>query len=128
MKRIKNSSLKRQIYLRCKIILRKYSNELSNILNRLSVKKRKLYLIVFLALIALLLCLRMFFSFVYIKREESNRIKIEEEYRVRLDSISLEIDKREMVYKKAYIRNYVDSAKIDRVYELADSLNYEQAD
>lgn len=127
MKSIKNSSLKRQIYLRCKIILRKYSNELSNILNRLSVKKRKLYLIVFLALIALLLCLRMFFSFVYIKREESNRIKIEEEYRVRLDSICLEIDKREKAYKTAYINNYVDTAKINRVYEIADSLRYEQA-
>lgn len=93
MKRIKNNSLKRQIYSRCKIFLCKYSSELSNVLNKLSVKKRKLYLIVFLVLVTFLLCLRMIFSFLYIKREESNRIKVEEEYRVRLDSISLEIVK-----------------------------------
>ncbi|NCC98219.1 MAG: hypothetical protein EOL95_00750 [Bacteroidia bacterium] len=91
-------------------------------------EKRKLYLIVFLVLITLLLCLRMILSYVYVKREEANKIKIEEEYRARLDSISLEIDKRETAYKKAYINNYVDSAKIDRVYEIADSLSYEKAD
>lgn len=128
MKRLKRNSLRRQIYLRCKIVLRNYSNELSNGLNKLSVEKRKLYLIVFLVLITLLLCLRMILSYVYVKREEANKIKIEEEYRARLDSISLEIDKRETAYKKAYINNYVDSAKIDRVYEIADSLSYEKAD
>ena len=115
MKRIKNSSLKRQIYLRCKIILRKYSNELSIFLKTFCKKETISYCI--LSAYRSLLCLKMFFSFVYIKREESNRIKVEEEYRVRLDSISLEIDKRDADTRKRILETMLIVLKY-RVYEL----------